>query len=151
MASSNKTKTKRNLLESDLENEAAVFPIFRVIESLEEVWRAKFLLFLIEKLLLQGQPRQLLNKQGMASCYLRWIAGRWQKTFYNENISYDKMQNFPAWKTQHFQRSYQEYGIGIGYRIGYSIGTRKTWTYKYNNLHQKKRTKNPDQHLHPDI
>ena len=41
MASSNK-KSKRNLSESDSENEAADFPRFIVIESLEEVCLAKF-------------------------------------------------------------------------------------------------------------
>ena len=50
MASSNK-KTKRNVSESDSENEAADFPRFIVIESLEEVGLAKFSYFLIEKVL----------------------------------------------------------------------------------------------------
>ena len=47
------TKPKRNLSESDLENEAADFPRFIVIESLEEVWLAKFSPFLIEKVISQ--------------------------------------------------------------------------------------------------
>ena len=46
MASSNK-KTKRNL--SDSESEAADFPRFIVIESLEEVCQAKFSSFFGEK------------------------------------------------------------------------------------------------------
>ena len=50
MASSNK-KTKRNLSESDSENETADFPRFIVIESLEEVCLAKFSPFLIEKVI----------------------------------------------------------------------------------------------------
>ena len=50
MVSSNK-KTKRNLSESDSENEAADFPRFIVIESLEEVCLAKFSPFLIEKMI----------------------------------------------------------------------------------------------------
>ena len=50
MSSSNK-KTKRNLSESDSENEAADFPRFIVIESLEEVCLAKFSPFLIEKVI----------------------------------------------------------------------------------------------------
>ena len=50
MASSNK-KTKRNLSESDSENEAVDFPRFIVIESLEEVCLAKFSPFLIEKVI----------------------------------------------------------------------------------------------------
>ena len=50
MASSNK-KSKQYLSESDLENEAADFPRFIVIESLEEVCLAKFSPFLIEKVI----------------------------------------------------------------------------------------------------
>ena len=50
MASSNK-KSKRNLSESDLENEAADFPRFIIFESLEEVCLAKFSPFLIEKVI----------------------------------------------------------------------------------------------------
>ena len=50
MASSNK-KSKRNLSKSDSENEAADFPRFNVIESLEEVCLAKFFPFLIEKVI----------------------------------------------------------------------------------------------------
>ena len=63
MASSNKKKkkTKRNLSESDLENEAADFPRFIVIESLEEVYQVKFWPFLIEKLFLQGLLQKLLR------------------------------------------------------------------------------------------
>ena len=48
MASSNK-KSKQNISESDLENEAADFPRFVVIESLEEICLVKFLPFLIIK------------------------------------------------------------------------------------------------------
>ena len=44
-----KQKSKRNLSESDSENEAADLPRFIVIESLEEVCLAKFSPFLIEK------------------------------------------------------------------------------------------------------
>ena len=50
MASSNK-KTKRNLSESDTENEATDFPRSIVIESLEDVCLAKFSPFLIEKVI----------------------------------------------------------------------------------------------------
>ena len=42
----------KNLSESDSENEAADFPRFIVIESLEEVRLAKFSSFLIEKVIL---------------------------------------------------------------------------------------------------
>ena len=50
MASSNK-KSKQNLSESESETEAADFPRFIVIESLEEVCLAKFSPFLIEKVI----------------------------------------------------------------------------------------------------
>ena len=50
MASSNK-RSKRNLSESDLENEAANLPRFIVIEYLEEVCLAKFLPLLKEKVI----------------------------------------------------------------------------------------------------
>ena len=50
MASSNK-KTKRNLSESDSENEGADFFRFIIIESLGEVCLAKFSLFLTEKVI----------------------------------------------------------------------------------------------------
>ena len=50
MASSNK-KTKRNLSESDSENESADFPRFIVIESSEEACLAKFSPFLIENVI----------------------------------------------------------------------------------------------------
>ena len=50
MASSNK-KSKRNLSESDSENDAADFPRFIVIESLEEICLAKFSPFLVEKVI----------------------------------------------------------------------------------------------------
>ena len=46
-----KLKTKRNLSESDSENETADFPRFIVIESLEEVCLAKLSAFLIEKVI----------------------------------------------------------------------------------------------------
>ena len=46
-----KQKTKRNLSESDSENEAAGFPRFIVIESLEEVCLPKFSPFRIEKVI----------------------------------------------------------------------------------------------------
>ena len=46
-----KLKTKRNLSESDSENETADFPRFIVIESLEEVCLSKLSPFLIEKVI----------------------------------------------------------------------------------------------------
>ena len=48
------------------------------------------------------------------------------------------MQNLPAWETQHFQGSYQEYGVGIGYRSRDSISPGKIRSYKYQkNFRQK--------------
>ena len=50
------------------------------------------------------------------------------------------MQSLPAWETQHFQESYEELGVGIGYRRWDSISPGKTGSYKYKkNLHQKRR------------
>ena len=55
-----KQKTKRNLSESDSENEAAEFPRFIVIESLEEVCLAKLSPFLIEKVIsTRASPKNL--------------------------------------------------------------------------------------------
>ena len=48
---SSKEKTKRNLSKSDLENEAADFPRFIIIESFEDVCLAKFSPFLLEKII----------------------------------------------------------------------------------------------------
>ena len=63
MASSSK-KTKRNLSESDSENEAADFPRFIVIESLEEVCLAKFSPFLIEKVIpIRASPKTVKKKR----------------------------------------------------------------------------------------
>ena len=50
MVSFNK-KIKRNLSESDLENETANLSRFIVIESLEDVFLGKFSYFLIEKVI----------------------------------------------------------------------------------------------------
>ena len=61
MASSNK-KIKRNLLESDLENKAADFPRFIVIESLEEDCQAKFSPFPIEKLISTRATHKTVKK-----------------------------------------------------------------------------------------
>ena len=46
-----KLKTKRNLSESDSENETADFPRFIVIKPLEEVCLSKLSPFLIEKVI----------------------------------------------------------------------------------------------------
>ena len=55
-------KTKRNLSESDSENEAADFPTFIVIESLEEVCLAKFSPFLIEKVIFTRASPKTVKK-----------------------------------------------------------------------------------------
>ena len=39
-----------------------------------------------------------------------------RKHIENKNLSYDEMQSLPAWEIQHFPGSYQEQGVGIGYR-----------------------------------
>ena len=60
MASSNK-KSKRNLSESNSENEAADFPRFIVIESLEEVCQAEFSFFLKEKVMFTRASSKIRN------------------------------------------------------------------------------------------
>ena len=108
MVSSNKKKTKQKLWESDSENEVADFPRLIVIESLEEVYLAKFSSFFIEKVISTwASPKTLENKELQLACRGRQLeAGR--KYIKNKNISCDKMQSPPAWETQHFQGSYQE-------------------------------------------
>ena len=63
MASSNK-KTKRNLSESESENEAADFSRFIVIESLEEVCLVKFSPFLIGKVIsTRASPKNVKKRR----------------------------------------------------------------------------------------
>ena len=98
MASSNK-KTKQNLSESDLENEAADFQRFIVIESLEEVCLAKLSSFLSEKVIAtKANPKKhKKNKEWNLVCQGGQLeAGR--KYIKNENFSYNKMQNIPTQK-----------------------------------------------------
>ena len=61
MASSNK-KTKQNLSESDSENDTADFAKFIVIESLKAIYQAKFLPFLIEKVISKKATLKTVKK-----------------------------------------------------------------------------------------
>ena len=88
MASSTK-KTKRNLSESDSENEAADFPRFIVIESLKKVCLAKFAPLFIEKVISsRAAPRQLASQGGKLETDRKHIK--------NENLSCDEMQSLLA-------------------------------------------------------
>ena len=69
MASS-KQKSKRNLSESDLENEAADFPRFIVIESLEEVCLTKFSPILKEKVISARATLKTVKKTRNGTCLL---------------------------------------------------------------------------------
>ena len=105
MASANK-KSKLNL--SDSENEAADFPRFIVIESLEEICLAKFSPFLIEKVISTRTTLKTVKKTRNSNLLVEVDSQRQAENIKNENFSYDKMQSLPTWETQHFQRSYQE-------------------------------------------
>ena len=68
-------RTKRNLFESDCENEAADFSIFIVITFLEEVCLAKFSSFLIEMVsTTRANPQDVSKKHGREICLSRWTA-----------------------------------------------------------------------------
>ena len=80
MASSNK-KSKQNLSESDSENEAADFPRFIGIGSLEEVCLAKFSHFLIEKVISTRASPKTVKKTGNGNLLVE--VDSWRQT---ENI-----------------------------------------------------------------
>ena len=69
MASSNK-KNKGNLSESDSENEEADLPKLIVIESLEEVCLAKFLPFLIEKVISTRATLKTVKKTSNGNLFI---------------------------------------------------------------------------------
>ena len=92
-----KWKTKRNLSESDTENNAADSPRFIVIESLDEVCLVKFSPFLIEKVIsTRATPKRVKKTRNVNLL----VEGDNQKTgrkhIKNENFSYDEMQRLPA-------------------------------------------------------
>ena len=107
MVSSNK-KSKRNLSESYSENEAADFPRFIVIKSLEDVCLAKFLPFLIEKVISTRASSKTVKKTRNGNLLVEVDSRRQEENIKNKNLSYDQMQGVSAWETQHFQGSYQE-------------------------------------------
>ena len=95
MVSSNK-KTKRNLSESDSENEAADFPRFIVIESLEEVCLAKFSPFLIEKVISTRASPKTVKKTRNGNLLVEVDNQRQAENIKNKNVSYDQMQGVSA-------------------------------------------------------
>ena len=90
-------KTKRNLSESDLENEAADFPRFIVIESLEEVCWAKFSLFFVEKVISTRATLKTVKKTRTGNLLVDVDSWRQAENIKNEKISYNKMQSLPTW------------------------------------------------------
>ena len=101
MASSNR-KTKRNLSESDSENEAADFPRFIVIESLGEVCLAKFSPFLIEKVISTRASPKTVKKTRNGNLLVEVDSRRQAENIKDKNVSYDQMQGVSAWETEHF-------------------------------------------------
>ena len=95
MASSNK-KSKQILSESDSENEAADFPRFIVIESLEEVCFAKFSPFLIEKVISARASPKTVKKTRNLNLLVEVDYWRQAENIKNKNLSYDEMQSLPA-------------------------------------------------------
>ena len=90
MASLNK-KTKRNLSESDPEIEAANFARFIVIDSLEEVCLAKFLSFLIEKVISTRASPKTVKKTRNGNL----LAGDKQKTLKIKTFHTTKCRAYP--------------------------------------------------------
>ena len=103
MASSNK-KSKRNLSESDLENEAADFPRFIVIESLEEVCLAKFSPFLIKKVICTRASPKTVKKT--RNCNLLVKVGSWRQA---ENIL--KIKTFHTTKCRAYPHEQLNKGV----------------------------------------
>ena len=84
-----KKKTKRNLSESDSENEASDFPRFIVIESLEEVGLAKFSPFLIEKVISTKASLKTVKKTRNGNLLVEVDNRRQAENIKNKNLSYD--------------------------------------------------------------
>ena len=97
-------KSKRNLSESDLENEAADFPRFIVIESLEEVCLAKFSPFLIEKVISTRACPKTVKKTRNGNLLVEVDS---RKTLEIKMFPMTKCRVYPH-ETQHFRGSYQE-------------------------------------------
>ena len=149
MASSNK-KSKRNLSEPDSKNEAADFPRFFVIESLEEVCQAKFSPFLIEKVIATRASPKTVKKTRNGNLLVE-VDSRRQ----TENIL--KIKTFHTTKCRAYPHEKLSTSKGVirsrelALAEEDSISPGKTGSYKYKkNLHQKRRTTNSDQHLQPN-
>ena len=89
-------KTKRNLSESDSENEAADFPRFIVIESLEEACLAKFSPFLIEKVISTRASPKTVKKTRNGNLLVEVDSRIQAENIKNKNPSYDQMQGVSA-------------------------------------------------------
>ena len=105
MASSNK-KDKRNLSESDSENEAADFPRFIVIESLEEAYRAKFSSFLIEKVISTRAIQKSVKKTRNGNLLVELDSRGQAESISKMKTFQTKYRAYPQEKL--FQRSYLE-------------------------------------------
>ena len=94
-ASSNKNlKNRRNLSESDSENEAADFSRFIVIESLEDVCQAKLSLFLIEKFISTRTTLKTVKKNRNWNLLVEVDS---RKPIKSENLLYNEMTSLPTW------------------------------------------------------
>ena len=89
MASSNKKKRIS-------EDEAADFPRFIVIESLEEVCLAKFSPFLIEKVISTRACQKTVKKTRNGNLLVGVDSRRQVENIKNKNFSYDQMQGVSA-------------------------------------------------------
>ena len=87
MASPNK-KSKRNLSESDSENEAVYFRRFIVIESLAEVCLVKFSPFLIEKVISTRASLKTVQKTRNCNLLIEVDSRRQAENIKNKNVSY---------------------------------------------------------------
>ena len=83
----------------------ADFTRFIVIESLKEVYQAKFPPFCVKKIPTDYSK----NVKKARNNLLAEMVSRGQaENIKNENISYDEMQSQPPGKSYHFQRSNQK-------------------------------------------
>ena len=145
------TKNLNETSQNQTENEAADFPIFIVIESLEEVCLAKFSPFPIEKVLSTRASPKTFKKTRNGNLLVE-VDSRRQA----ENIS--KIKTFHTTKCRAYPHEKlnsskgvirsRELALATEDEIASALGKR---SYKYKENLQKKWTTNPDQHLHPNI
>ena len=70
-----------------------------VIESFEEVCQAKFLPFLIEKVICTRATPKTVKKTRNGNLLVEMDSRRQTENIKNKNLSYDEMQNLLAWET----------------------------------------------------